>query len=104
MEDRNQRMDNYNSLGHLVTSQCQAGFERAILRAELDEDWADLNLTCVMPGNEPIEADIRGIVMADIHEYLDGIREEMARQTGHRWNSCVFTVEADGHFKLDVQY
>lgn len=97
-------MDNYNSLGHLVASQCQTGFERAVLRAELDEGWADLNLTCVMPDNGQVEADIRGIAMADIHEYLDGIREEMARQTGHRWNTCVFTVEADGRFKLDVQY
>ena len=42
--------------------------------------------------------------MAEMHGALDSIREDMARQSGTRWKTFVFSLTPDGRFSFDVQY
>ena len=97
-------MDLYQDLGRLVVEQCPPRFRRAVLNAELDQDWAELKIICTLEDSQTVEADIPAIAVADIHDRLDDIREGMAAQAGAKWRTCTFTVESDGRFKLDVEY
>jgi hypothetical protein len=97
-------MDYYQTLTHIVSQQCPPGFIEARINAELDDDWARIRLVCVTNDEGEVEAPVRGIELADIHENLDGVREEMASLSGSRWKSCTFTVLAGGKFRIDVQY
>ncbi|HYI49633.1 MAG TPA: hypothetical protein VEX35_14335 [Allosphingosinicella sp.] len=96
--------DPLQDLGHLVIEQCPPGFAKAVLEAEIDDDWAQMKIVYIMPGDQAGEADFPAVAAAEIHESLDAIWQEMARQSGQRWSTCVFTVDADGRFKLDVAY
>lgn len=97
-------MDPYQELGHLVSEQCSPGFSRAVLEAEIDDDWAEMRVICVMPNGNSSEPEVPAAASVEMHDNLDQIWQQMEAQTGHRWKTCVFTVEAGGGFKLDVAY
>jgi hypothetical protein len=96
--------DPLQDLGHLLMEQCAPGFARAILEAEIDDDWAQIKIMCISTDDRAVEADVPAVAVVDIHDSLDAIWQEMARQSGQRWETCTFTVHADGRFKLDVAY
>lgn len=96
--------DPLQELGHLVIGQCAPGFARAVLEAEIDDDWAQIKVVCISTDDRAVEADIPALAGAEIHDGLDAVWQQMAEQSGQRWKTCVFTVHADGRFKLDVAY
>jgi hypothetical protein len=94
----------YEQLGRLVSDHCPAGFHDARLEGELDTDWAQLKLICVNQSGEPREQLPPAPIIAEMHDALDAIREEMARQSGSRWMTFAFSLTPQGRFNFDVQY
>lgn len=97
-------MDLLQDLAHAVSGACPPGYHQARLQAELDEGWAELDLQCTNDQGDQVMSQLPNGSGLKIHVMLDDIREQMARQAGSKWKSCVFTVQPDGRFKLDVQY
>jgi hypothetical protein len=98
-------MDAIQDLGHLVTRLCPSGFVQARLEAELDTGFADLRLTCHMPGDRKVEASLPPVDTYKMHMDLDRIREDMARKGGGaKWRFCLFTVTSGGKFDMSVTY
>lgn len=97
-------MDAYQALGEIVLSHCPESFERAVLSGELDEGWAEVRITCLVSGADPIYPDLDATTVVEIHRRLEAIREEMAEISGERWTTCEFTVNSDRQFNMDVQY
>jgi hypothetical protein len=93
-----------SDLAELVVSQCPPAFKEAILKAELDEDWAQIELRYWTIDGHTNEVPLKGIAMADLHDALDSIREQMANQSGQRWETCTLSIERNGKFMFEVSY
>ena len=102
--DEGESMDAYQALGEIVLSHCPDGFQRAVLSGELDEDWAEVRITCLVSRADPIYPDLDATTVVEVHRRLNDIREEMAQVSGERWRTCAFTITSDGQFNMEVQY
>jgi len=96
--------DAYQALAAIVLAQCPVDHHKAVLSAEVDEDWAQVELRCYDAGDHDERVLLEASAFAAIHDELDRIRTEMGAATGHKWNRCVFRVTENGGFKLDVSY
>jgi hypothetical protein len=97
-------MDLLQSLAAVVLSTCPTGYDEARLEAEVDENYAEMELLCYNQSGELVRSNLPGLSGPDIHDILDAIRERMAEASGERWTRCVFLVRPDRSFKLDVSY
>jgi hypothetical protein len=97
-------MDMLQDLAHAVINICPSGYNQAKLEAELDDDWARLDLRCIDDSGGETRALLKGGASLDLHDQLDIVRDEMARATGYKWKKCIFVILPGGKFKLDVEY
>lgn len=104
LAQEDQQVNPYEQLGTLVANTCTAGFRDARLEGELDTDWAQLKLICVNQRGERREENMPALAIAEMHDALDRIREAMARQSGARWKTFVFSLASGGRFSFDVEY
>jgi len=82
LAQENRQVNPYEQLGALVSDHCPAGFSAARLEGELDADWAQLKLTCVNQAGERLEEAPTAFAIAEMHDALGRIREDMARHRG----------------------
>ena len=97
-------MEALQGLAQIVLAACPAGHAEARLTAELDENWAQIDVLCKSQTGEEVVSDLPGLTGLDLHDKLDEIREEMAEVSGHKWTKCTFSILSDGRFKFDVEY
>jgi hypothetical protein len=97
-------MDMMQDLAEVVMQACPSGYSQARLEAELDEGFAEIAVYCVAESGEQLRSDLPGDTGFLLHNKLDDVREQMARQTGHRWNKCVLVILPDRRFRFNVEY
>jgi hypothetical protein len=97
-------MDTMQILAEQIMAACPDGYNQALLQAELDSGYAQLDLRFTNPDGEEFQSDFSDGLGFDLHDTLDSIREEMGRSTGHRWSKCTFAILQDKRFKFDVEY
>jgi hypothetical protein len=97
-------VDTLQSLAQLVLETCPAGYAQARLKAELDQDWAEIDLRCIADDGTEVRSDLPGLSGPDLHDKLDEIRDQMAGSAGAKWSKCIFVIDRDGKFRMDVEY
>jgi hypothetical protein len=97
-------MDMYQSLAVQIMQQCPPGYHRAVLKAELDEGYAQIAITCSDDSKGDHRPDVDALSLVKLHDTLDDIREDMARGTGTKWTKCTFVIAEDGKFRMNVEY
>ena len=97
-------MDTLQDLAQVVIDICPSGYSQARLNAELDEGYAEIDLRCINDLGEEFRSPLEGISRLDLHDKLDNVREEMAKQSGSKWKKCQFVIQPDGRFKLEVEF
>lgn len=96
--------DAYQELGNLLVAQCPPAFIQAELKAELDEGFARIVIECTMRDGSKTHPSIRPGDTTAMTIILDGIREDAARSTGDKVDTCQFTVDSAGRFNINFGY
>ena len=93
----------YQTIASNLLQVCPTDFDRAWLKAKLDEGHAQTECWCESGGQET-QPDVPSLATFNMARALHDLRDAMKQDGRAPWRSATFTLFPDGKFKFDVEY